>query len=442
MAAYLHAGFHDQPPLPLREYCDWDWLRYWLKDTTAVTHGHQWSPWEVLKNVRVIDVSQSCVVQLPFDSEYVTLSYVWGTNSEGQFQALSSNIKSLETPSSLESIDLPLTISDAMVACKKLRYRYLWVDRLCIIQDESATEKQIQLDQMGNLYHRAALTLVAGAGKDPTHGLPGVSRPKEAKQRIFSFDESFQLVECIPSLNACLSYGEWQKRAWTFQEYLASSTLLIFTDYGLFLETNGVDGTREIHAEGPARSSYSDAGHDYLTKLERYSRKTLTYPADILRAFSGIVFAMYGNRASFGMPWDEFDHALLWTPTDHPRKPRESQTTESFPTWSWTSANSPVDFDEKRNNVYSLAYWGRAASPTSSTTKPLQWQAIEPSNIPFKSPPNLTIGALAWEHGCIRSEVPECLLVAQDDILLARRIPELLGGNIVRQRQYWITGYC
>lgn len=33
---------------------------------------------------------------------------------------------------------MPRTVADAIVVCRKLRLQYLWVDRLCIIQDDAS----------------------------------------------------------------------------------------------------------------------------------------------------------------------------------------------------------------------------------------------------------------------------------------------------------------
>jgi hypothetical protein len=43
----------------------------------------------------------------------------------------------------LQTLTLPRTISDTITVCKELGIRYLWVDRLCIRQDDPWSNKVI-----------------------------------------------------------------------------------------------------------------------------------------------------------------------------------------------------------------------------------------------------------------------------------------------------------
>lgn len=79
---------------------------------------------------------------------YLALSYVWGT--EGQPKTETSNVETYTT----RGIDieiLPQTIRDAIHVTHSLGHRYLWVDALCIIQDDDDDKKR-QLGQMGRIY--------------------------------------------------------------------------------------------------------------------------------------------------------------------------------------------------------------------------------------------------------------------------------------------------
>jgi hypothetical protein len=159
-----------------------------------------------LVGVRVIDVDEHCVTNLPSESEYVALSYVWGTNREEQFQLTTSNLVRLEATHSLKNEKLPRTIEDSMEMCRRVGQRYLWVDRLCIAQDARPEHKAAQLDQMYAIYHQASFTIIALAG-DASYGLPGVSRPKSNRPRTLSF-ENFAISERVPDINWLKSDSE------------------------------------------------------------------------------------------------------------------------------------------------------------------------------------------------------------------------------------------
>jgi Heterokaryon incompatibility protein (HET) len=64
----------------------------------------------------------------------------------------------------LES-ELPRTIADAIALCEQIGERYLWVDALCIQQDDEK-DKARQIRNMGCIYRSAVLTIVnASAGQ-------------------------------------------------------------------------------------------------------------------------------------------------------------------------------------------------------------------------------------------------------------------------------------
>lgn len=84
----------------------------------------------------LVDTYRACLVHgEAVQSEYVALSYQWG-----QIDSLRNNIqlcKDLLVPGSLATEGvasrIPQTIKDAFEMVKLLRYRYLWVDSLCIV---------------------------------------------------------------------------------------------------------------------------------------------------------------------------------------------------------------------------------------------------------------------------------------------------------------------
>ena len=61
-----------------------------------------------------------------------------------------------------------------MHVCSGLRKRYLWVDRLCILQDDFEL-KHKRIASMGFIYASAHFTIVALAREKGDYGLPGVS---------------------------------------------------------------------------------------------------------------------------------------------------------------------------------------------------------------------------------------------------------------------------
>ena len=162
---------------------------------------------------RLIDVHLNRVVEVSDPCRYLTLSYVWG--AEATFQALKSNIEVLSSDSGLLNFQdlIPATIIDAMVFTKDIGERYLWVDRICIIQDDFQSKNRVIAD-MDLVYSQALAVLIAGAA-DATTGIPGIgSRPRETKQFIEKVKPGFYLMAQI-HLKDCLNPSVYLKRAWT-----------------------------------------------------------------------------------------------------------------------------------------------------------------------------------------------------------------------------------
>ena len=77
---------------------------------------------------------------------------------------------------------LPALIEDAAIVVKGLRINYLWVDSLCIIQDDKE-DKRLQIQDIDNIYGSATLCIVAANGTIPAGGLAGVSFERQNLQK-------------------------------------------------------------------------------------------------------------------------------------------------------------------------------------------------------------------------------------------------------------------
>jgi Heterokaryon incompatibility protein (HET) len=66
--------------------------------------------------------------------------------------------------------DVPKTFEDAIVVTRKLHVQYLWIDSLCIIQDdpEDWGTESLLMDQV---YKNALLNIAATAASDSSGGL-------------------------------------------------------------------------------------------------------------------------------------------------------------------------------------------------------------------------------------------------------------------------------
>lgn len=105
--------------------------------------------------------------------DYVALSYAWGQIT--MLTTTSKNLGLLQEKATLKRLsgDIPRTIRHAMDVVAMLGERYLWVDSLCIVQDDKDS-LHCQLGNMAPIYENTALTIIAADGNDADFGIRGL----------------------------------------------------------------------------------------------------------------------------------------------------------------------------------------------------------------------------------------------------------------------------
>jgi hypothetical protein len=160
-------------PCPINNHhIDYGRIQRWLSCCND-RHGRLCQPaLRSFKPDKVIDCVSRSLVTAPQGCEYIALSYVWGRPQGVSQEPMISDFQRL-----------PATIQDAIVVVLALGYRYLWIDRYCIEQADGPA-RHLQIQQMGDIYNSASVTIIAAAGSSPYHGLPGVSQtPRIAQPR-------------------------------------------------------------------------------------------------------------------------------------------------------------------------------------------------------------------------------------------------------------------
>ncbi|KUJ12376.1 HET-domain-containing protein [Mollisia scopiformis] len=102
----------------------------------------------------------------PEHGEYLCLSHCWGVNNTA-LKTMKASLQAMK--SNIPWKSLPKTFRDAIVITRKLGFRYLWIDSLCIIQD-SVRDWELQSSRMGDIYNGAFATIFALYGNDSDSG--------------------------------------------------------------------------------------------------------------------------------------------------------------------------------------------------------------------------------------------------------------------------------
>lgn len=210
---------------------------------------------------RAIDVGDSAsstirLIELShIKGQYATLSHRWPIDPLKHFTTTRSSIESRKRGISLE--DMPQTFQDAVKVTRQLGLRYLWIDSLCIVQNDSEDwERQSSL--MGQIYYRAAFTIMAAITlatsdkseqEQPHEGFlcrpPGPTLPTV---QMDYYDQNWGLKGnwYIRYQNPFLfEDSDLFTRAWVMQEQLLSRRKIIYTPDQLFW----VSSNRYSHTE-------------------------------------------------------------------------------------------------------------------------------------------------------------------------------------------------
>ncbi|KAH8803049.1 heterokaryon incompatibility protein-domain-containing protein, partial [Xylogone sp. PMI_703] len=113
------------------------------------------------------NVSIVLSTSLSADTQYIALSHRWGTNET--CRTTCANLDRL-TEKGIPTVDLPLTFREAVQVARGLGYSYIWIDSLCIVQDDQEDWKA-EAQRMAIIYDNAVCTIAAMDGADSDSGL-------------------------------------------------------------------------------------------------------------------------------------------------------------------------------------------------------------------------------------------------------------------------------
>ena len=158
---------------------------------------------------------------------YIALSYCWGHRP--QTMTLKDTI--LRHSNRLPVEVMSKTCRDAILATYLLGYKYLWIDALCIIQND-ANDRDSEIARMGDIYRYAVLTICAEGSPNAHTGLfPDVpTDPREVYpcQMTMSVETADMSITRQLTIAGSRNGEDFlHKRGWTLQEEVLTSRALV-----------------------------------------------------------------------------------------------------------------------------------------------------------------------------------------------------------------------
>lgn len=241
--------------------------------------------------------------------KYASLSYCWGKPEDAQYQQLSTIWNLHHRQAGIDDSTLSVVQRDAIQLSKALGIPYLWIDSLCILQDDESDWNH-QCVMMDKIYGHAYVTFLASASSlcresflhphQHQTQIPFQSAlipNREGKIKLATIGIQDRLLsELYTDLNSRLS-----SRGWALQESVLSIRRLVFGFWSIHflcpashktlggeLSENGYDCTMELIKEIAEDGSRHAAWDSLICYASQLSKSSFTYPKDILPALSGL----------------------------------------------------------------------------------------------------------------------------------------------------------
>jgi hypothetical protein len=200
---------------------DYGMIRNWLaicerlhQDVCPIPDRWKTRQMRAPSRLRVMDVLENCLVDIPWQWKYVALSYVWGSAQPPKL--IKAELPSLMRPGALANIrsNAPRTIQDVMDFTSRMGIQYLWFDSLCLVQDDPG-DLDRGIRNMDIVYESAYFTLIAASGPGADSGLHGVRRASRgSRQDLISVKPGLDMLR-VKSLDEHLGNSVWASRGWT-----------------------------------------------------------------------------------------------------------------------------------------------------------------------------------------------------------------------------------
>lgn len=272
------------------------------------------------------------------DVRYTTLSYRWGLGHHRPYRTLKDNISEhkLAIPWEL----LTVVVQDALLVTHTFDMAYLWVDSLCIVQDDQL-DWQEEAARMGSIFTNSELTIVACNVSE--------SRPNltfsAAGPIIYDHENEIAVRSTWAGIKE-VTKSTLYNRGWVFQEVLLSRRRLNFCDSQVYWHCRQSFYSEDGTLGGPGSESHPSLmegteDERWHTLIKSYTKTALTYITDRPLAIVGpteLERSQTNKTPVLGLWLETLSTDLAWdvglNSHDIPLP--------NCPSWSWLSVDGRI----------------------------------------------------------------------------------------------------
>ncbi|KAH7124437.1 heterokaryon incompatibility protein-domain-containing protein [Dactylonectria macrodidyma] len=358
--------------------------------------------------------------RLPMMECYAIASYAWGSGVIHAIKTTTSNLQQ-RMVEGIQLSEMPKTIQDLVQVTRLLGLEYLWVDCLCVVQDDDDEITQ-EMGRMANYYQRTEILLSAATAEHSDEGFLKVRHADQVYGAIFEIpyrldlngeDEQGAVLLCEKPLYNNSKEEPLHKRIWTHQEHILASRVLSFGSKQVRWECRrgiAVDGgscwspvddpavAEACISSGSLKPAEYARGYklqeildSWTETVEAYSSRDYTNKSDRLPAFAAMTSLLASatgwlvSDCYAGIWQGDARRQLLWSKTETQDLGQYDQ-----PSWSWASLPGSVEY---------------------STISRLDWSGDSLKIVAFK--PQLHGGILLEIRGFIRQAFWNGLYIQQ-----------------------------
>ncbi|KAF2654971.1 HET-domain-containing protein [Lophiostoma macrostomum CBS 122681] len=344
---------------------------------------------------------------------YTALSHCWGDPAISTKRLISTRDNVAIHHHSIPLDTFPNTFRDAIMVTRGLGLRYVWIDSLCIIQDDTA-DWENEAGKMTSVYSNAYITLAAAWGSHSDCGLiprgerhpllksikasdkegnlheiylplsrPRSTHPASTENNIVAEPKVSGSASKSPYENGLYSFcysnentSMLETRAWTLQERVLSQRVVHFgyaeLEWECRYHIQPICHCGELSRRDTLlkyRQLIRDGRNfpaGWQNIVSEYTRRQMTYSKDRLPALDGLTKAYTPHdkliRRTFdsgsyiaGMWFSYIPQLLPWytveTPNTHVPVTHDRMPQSYAPSWSWASVLAPVQFANRDKDL-------------------------------------------------------------------------------------------
>ncbi|CAI0644692.1 unnamed protein product [Colletotrichum noveboracense] len=298
---------------------------------------------------------------------YVALSHCWGVlRKEQRVCTYADNIEMFKKKIPFQT--LPRTFQDAVTVTRALGVSYLWIDSLCIIQ-EDGEDWRSEAARMEDVFSSAYCTIAASSSTSSLDGFIA-KRAQRAAIGIQTSQGTLYLAEVIDDFKTHVEKSVLNTRGWVLQERALSRRTIHFTSTQMYWECG-----EGVHCETLAElanrqsmflgdSNFPTYGLEYYRDerirlvqylYQVYSGLSLTKSYDRSKAILGLqkrLGSTFKSTAMYGVISKYFERTFLWQANISASLARiDYEPSQTVPSWSWMAVMGrirymDVPFDE------------------------------------------------------------------------------------------------